>query len=213
MKNWWESRSSEEEPALDAEQQVTKAPKCMVPTVIKTEPGEDVKPKCLRTKIYGQKSLLRWEGTGDEEIVITRVQKGDDPLGRYFEDTAATQQIVEVDESDSEDDLSVVTLQSEGDVDRAELKSILQCLARSHQETAAHLGTLSTMVTGMNEDTVGDTASQVASEMGAVKGWHHVTGSFDRSQIALVLAVGVRRVEEFEILKGTQPKDDITPFL
>ena len=203
----------ETEPAPDEKQQATKAPRHVVPTVIKTEPGEDVKPKCLRTEILGQKSLLRWEGTGDEEVVITTVQKGNDPLGRYFEDTAATQQIIEVEESDSEDDLSVVSLRSEGDVSREELRGVLQGLAESHQQTATHLGTLSTMVTGMSEDTVGNVASQVASDMGAVKGWHHILGSFDRSQIALVLAVGVRRVEEFEILKGLRPKDDVTPFL
>ena len=120
---------------------------------------------------------------------------------------------MEVDETDSEDDLSVVSLQSEGDVNREELKNVLHCLAQSHQATASHLGTLSTMVTGMSEDTVGDTASRIASEMGAIQGWHHVVGSFDRSQIALILAVGVRRVEEFEILKGFRPKDEITPFL
>ena len=185
----------------------------MVPTVIKTEPGEDVKPKRLCIEIFGQKSLLRWEGTGDEEVVITRVQKGNDPLATYYEDPADTQQIVEVDEMDSEDNLSVVSLQSEGDVNKEELKSVLHCLAQSHQATANHLGTLSTMVTGMNEDTMGDTASRIASEMGAIQGWHHVVGLFDRSQIALVLAVGVRRVEEFEILKGLRPKDEITPFL
>ena len=203
----------ETEAVPDEKQQTIKAPKHVVPTIIKTEPGKDVKPKCLRTKIFGQKSLLRWEGTGDEEIVITRVQKGNDPLGRYFEDTDATQQAIEVEESNSEDDLSVVSLQSEGDVNREELKGVLQCLAESHQQTATHLGKLSTMVTGMNEDTVGDVASWVASDMGAVKGWHHILGSFDQSQIALVLAVGVRRVEEFEILKGLRPKEDVTPFL
>ena len=203
----------ETEPAPDEKQQVTKAPRHVVPTVIKTEPGEDVKPKRLRTEILGQKSLLRWEGTGDEEVVITTVQKGNDPLGRYFEDAAATQQIIEVEESDSEDDLSVVSLRSEGDVSREELRGVRQGLAESHQQTATHLGTLSTMVTGMSEDTVGDVASQVASDMGAVKGWHHILGSFDQAQIALVLAVGVRRVEEFEILKGLRPKDDVTPFL
>ena len=181
----------ETESVPDEKQQVPKAPKHVVPTVIKTEPGEDVKPKRLRTEIFGQKSLLRWEGTGDEEVVITRVQKGNDPLGWYFEDTDATQQAIEVEESDLEDDLSMVSLQSAGDVTREELKGVLQCLAESHQQTATHLGTLSTMVTGMNEDTVGDVASQVASDMGAVKGWHHILGSFDRSQIALVLAVGV----------------------
>ena len=203
----------ETESAPDKKQQVTKAPRCVVPTVIKTEPGEDVKPKRLRTEILGQKSLLRWEGTGNEEVVITTVQKGNNPLRRYFEDTAATQQIIEVEESDSEDDLSVVSLWSEGDVSREELKDVLQGLAESHQQTATHLGTLSTMVTEMSEDTVGDVASRVASDMGAVKGWHHILGSFDRSQIALVLAMGVRYVEEFKILKGLRPKDDVTPFL
>ena len=166
----------ETESVPDEKQQTIKAPKCVVPTIIKTEPGEDVKPKRLRTEIFGQKSLLRWEGTGDEEIIITRVQKGNDPLGWYFEDTDATQQAIEVEESDSEDDLSVVSLQSEGDVNREELKGVLQCLAESHQQTAAHLGKLSTMVTGMNEDTVGDIASRVASDMGTVKGRHHVLG-------------------------------------
>ena len=140
----------ETESAPDKKQQVPKAPKRMVPTVIKTEPGEDVKPKRLRTEIFGQKSLLWWEGTGDKEVVITRVQKGNNPLGRYFEDTAATQQVIEVEESDSKDDLSVVSLQSEGDVSREELKGVLQGLAESHQQTADHPGTLSTTVTGMN---------------------------------------------------------------
>ena len=169
----------ETEPTPDEEQQAIRAPRRMVPTVIKTEPGEDVKPKRLRTKILGQRSLLRWEGTGDEEVMITTVQKGNDPLGRYFEDTAATQQIIEVEESDSEDDLSVVSLRSEGDVSREELRGVLQGLAESHQQTATHLGMLSTMVTGMSEDTVGNVASRVASDMGAVKGWHHILGSFD----------------------------------
>ena len=203
----------EAEAAHDEEEQVARAPKRVIPTMIKTEPGEDIKPKRLRTEIFGQKSLLRWEGTGDEEVLITRVQKGNDPLQRYYEDPAATRETIEVEESDSEDDLSVVSLQSEGDVSREELKGVLQCLAASHQQTATHLGTLSTMVTGMSEDTVGDVASKVASDMGAIRGLHHITGTMDRSQIALVLAVGVRRLEEFEILKGIRPKNDVTPFL
>ena len=200
------------EAELPPPEQTTRAPKRVVPTIIKTEPGEDTKPKRLRTETFGQQRLLRWEGEGDEELIITRVRKGNDPLGRYYEDTPATQEAIEIAESDSEDDLSVSSLQSD-DVSREELKGVLQCLAQSHQATAEHLGTLSTMVTGMSEDTVGDTASRVASDLGAVKGWHHVLGAFDRSQIALVLAVGVRRVEEFEILKGLRPKNDVTPFL
>ena len=110
---------------------------------METETAPDEKQQATKTP----RRLLRWEGTGDEEVVITAVQKGNHPLGRYFEDTAATQQIIEIEESDSEDDLSVVSLQSEGDVSREELKGVLQGLAESHQQTATHLGTLSTMVT------------------------------------------------------------------
>ena len=55
------------------------------------------------------------------------MQKGNDPLSSYFEDAPATQEIVEVDESDSEDDLSVVSMKSKGDVNQEELKAILQC--------------------------------------------------------------------------------------
>ena len=70
-----------------------------------------------------------------------------------------------------------------------------------------------TMVTGMTEEQVDETTARVATELGAVQGWQHITQSFDRAQIALVLAVGVRKVEEFEILKGKRAKNDVTPFL
>ena len=56
-------------------------------------------------------------------------------------------------------------------------------------------------------------AARVVTELGAVQGWQHIIDSFDWAQIALLLAVGVRKVEEFEILKGKRAKDDVTPFL
>ena len=62
----------------------------------------------------------------------------------------------------------------------------------------------------MTEEQVDETTARVATELGAVQGWQHITQSFDRAQIALVLAVGVRKVEEFE---GKRAKNDVTPFL
>ena len=100
-----------------------------------------------------------------------------------------------------------------GDVNKAELKAALQGLTDSHRATANHLSALSTMVTGMTEEQVDETTARVATELGAVQGWQHITQSFDRAQIALVLTVGVRKVEEFEILKGKRAKNDVTPFL
>ena len=104
-------------------------------------------------------------------------------------------------------------MQSNGDINKAELRAVLQGLTNSHQATANHLSTLSTMVTGMNEEQVDEAAARVATELGAVQGWQHIVNSFDRAQIALLLAVGIRKIEEFEILKGKRARDDVTPFL
>ena len=189
-------------------------PERSISSVIKTEPGEDIKPT-MRTTVLSQKRLLQWQGTGDEELIITRVTKGNDPLATYYNDVEATQEVIEVEDTDTdtEDDLSEVSMQSHGDISKAELKAVLQGLTDSHRATANHLSALSTMVTGMTEEQVDQTTASVATELGAVQGWQHITQSFDRAQIALVLAVGVRKVEEFEILKGKRAKNDVTPFL
>ena len=186
-------------------------PESSISSVIKTEPG-DVKPT-MRTTVLSQKRLLQWQGTGDEELIITRVTKGNDPLATYYNDDEATQEAIEIEETDTEDDLSEVSMQSHGDVNKAELRAALQGLTDSHRATTNHLSALSTMVTGMTEEQVDETTARVATELGAVQGWQHITQSFDRTQIALVLAVGVRKVEEFEILKGKRAKNDVTPFL
>ena len=202
----------EQEQTHSTSQATDPRPGGLVPSVIKTEPGEDVKPT-LRMMVLSQRRLLQWQGTSDEELIITKVTKGNDPLANFYDDAEATQEIIEVEESDSEDDLSEVSMQSNGDINRAELKAVLQGLTNSHQATANHLSTLSTMVMGMTEEQVDETVARVATELGAVQGWQHIVNSFDRAQIALILAVGIWKIEEFEILKGKRAKDDVTPFL
>ena len=202
----------EHEPVPAVTQVTDPRPERAISSVIKTEPGEDIKPT-MRTTVLSQKRLLQWQGTGDEELIITRVTKGNDLLATYYNDVEATQEAIEIKEMDSEDDLSEVSMQSHSDISKAELKAVLQGLTDSHWATANHLDTLSTMVTRMTEEQVGETTASVATELGAVQGWQHITQSFDRAQIALVLAVGVRKVEEFEILKGKRAKNDVTPFL
>ena len=103
-------------------------------------------------------------------------------------------------------------MQSNGDVNKAELKAVLQGLTNSHQATANHLSTLSTMVMGMNEEQVDELAARLATELGAVQGWQHIGDSFDQAQIALLLAVVVRKIEEFEILKGRGLRMMLPPF-
>ena len=89
--------------------------------------------------------------------MITRVTKGNDLLATYYNDVEATQEVIEVEDTDTdtEDDLSEVSMQSHGDISKAELKAVLQGLTDSHRATANHLDMLSTMVTGMTEEQVG----------------------------------------------------------
>ena len=184
----------------------------LVPSVIKTEPGEDIKPT-LRTTVLSQRRLLQWQGIGNEELIITKVTHRNDPLANLYDDAEATQEIIEVEETDSKDDLSEVSMQSNGDVNKAKLRAVLQGLTNSHQAMTNHLSTLSTMVMGMNEEQVEEMAARVATELGAVQGWQHIVNSFDRAQITIILTVGIWKIEEFEILKGKRAKDDVTPFL
>ena len=202
----------EQEQTPSTSQGTDPRPRGLVQSVIKPEPGENIKPT-LRMTVLSQRRLLQWQGTGDEELIITKVTKGNDPLANFYDDAEATQEIIDVEETDSENDLLEVSMQSNGDVKRAELKAVLQGLTNSHQATANHLSTLSTMVTGMTEEQVDETAARVVTELGTVQGWQHIVDSFDHAQIAIILTVGVWKIEEFEILKGKRAKDDVTPFL
>ena len=58
--------------------------------------------------VLSQRRLLQWQGTGDEELIITKVTKGNDPLANFYDDAEAKQKIIEVEETDSKDDLSEV---------------------------------------------------------------------------------------------------------
>ena len=110
----------EQEQAPSTSQAMDPRPEGLIPSVIKTEPGQDVKPT-LRMTVLSQRRLLKWQVTGDEELIITKVTKGNDPLATFYDDAEATQEIIEVEETDSEDNLSEVAMQSNGDVNKAEL--------------------------------------------------------------------------------------------
>ena len=128
----------EQEQAPSTSEAMDPRPEGLIPSVIKTEPGEDVKPT-LRMTVLSQRRLLQWQGTGDEELIITKVTKGNNPLANFYDDAEATQEIIEVEETDSEDDLSEVSMQSNRDVNKAKLTAVLQGLTNSHQAMANHL--------------------------------------------------------------------------
>ena len=60
----------EQEQVPSTSQTMDTRPEGLIPSVIKTEPGENVKPT-LRMMVLSQRRLLQWQGTGDEELIIT----------------------------------------------------------------------------------------------------------------------------------------------
>ena len=81
----------------------------------------DVKPpRRLATSYLGQPGLLRMLGAGDENHIITKVLPGTDPLQQYNEDDPSQLITIdyETDKSSDVDDLSVVSMASEGGISK-----------------------------------------------------------------------------------------------
>ena len=91
----------------------------------------DVKPslKRMATQKHGERGLLkRFVGQIDDEVFVTHVKPGTDPYQQYDEDDPAEMVELEVstdEEIEDADDLSEVSLMSQGDVTPAELKNVV----------------------------------------------------------------------------------------
>ena len=64
----------------------------------------------------------------------------------------------------------------------------------------------------MSVGQVEEAAMRVVSESGHVRGLTEITNVFDKSEVALILACGVRRYQEYQALKGKQEDKDIISY-
>ena len=183
-------------------------------SVEEAEVKPDVKLKRLATSYLGPPGLLRMIGSGDEEHKITRVVPGTDPM-QDFEDDDPSQFIV-IDEdtnaSSDVDDLSEVSMASAGGIGKQEFQGLLSDIAAQHQQMAASLDALASRVEDMSVEQVEEAAVRVVSESGHVRGLEEITGVFDKSEVALILACGVRRYQEYQALKGKWEDKDIISY-
>ena len=178
----------------------------------------DIKPqlKWLATEKHGEKGLLkRFVGQIDDEVFITHVQAGTDPLQQYHEDDPA--QMIELDvftdeEIDYADALSDVSLVSQRDVTHAELSNLLSGISKAHKQMATAVDALQERVQDMTLEQVDDTAVAVSSEVANVRGLAFITEVFDQEEITLILAVGVRNLQEWQVLKNERKKSDIASY-
>ena len=178
----------------------------------------DVKPlmEKLATQKHGEKGLLkRFVGQVNDEIIVTHVKPGTDPYQQFDEDQPADMVVLDVstdEEIDLADDLSEVSMVSQGDVTHAELKNLLAGISGAHRKMAVAVDALQERVQDMTLEQVDDTAVAVSSEMANIRGISFITEAFDQEEIAVILAVGVRRFQEWQVLKKKRTQGDVTSF-
>ena len=167
----------------------------------------------MATTFLGQPGLLRMIGAGDDDHIITKVVPGTDPMQDFDEDDPANTIVIEheTDESDV-DDLSEVSMMSADAMSGGELQSLLANLAAAQQKTAEAIDALAARTSEMSTEQVGDAAAAVVTEVGHIKGLQEITKAFDKNEIAMVLAVGVRKLHEYQCLKGQWKEEDILPY-
>ena len=64
----------------------------------------------------------------------------------------------------------------------------------------------------MTTDQVSQAAATVVTEVGHIRGLQEITQAFDKVEVGLILATGVRKLHEYQCLKGTQEEADIIPY-
>ena len=75
-------------------------------------------------------------------------------------------------------------------------------MAATQQKSAEAIDTLAARVGEMTTDQVSQAAATVVAEVGHVRGLHEVTQAFDQEEVGLILATGVRKLHEYQCLKG-----------
>ena len=93
-----------------------------------------------------------------------------------------------------------------------ELQGLLANLAAAQQKMAEAIDALAARTGKMSTEQVGDATAAVVTKIGHIKGLHEITKAFDKSEIALILAVGVRKLHEYQCLKGKRDEEDILPY-
>ena len=192
-------RMATQQPAVEAEEAETKP---------------DIKPRRLATSYLGPPGLLQMIRSGDEDHIITRVVPGTDPM-QDFEDDDPSQFIVidhDTDASSDVDDLSEVSMASAGGIGKQEFQGLLSDIVAQHQRMAASLDALASRVKDMSVEQVEEVAVRVVSETGHMRGLEEITGVFDKGEVALILACGVRRYQEYQALKGKREDKDIISY-
>ena len=101
---------------------------------------------------------------------------------------------------------------SVGGISKDEFQGPLSDIAAQHQKMAASVDALAAWVEDMTIKQVEEAAVRVTSEMGHIRGMEEIMGVFDKAEVGLILATGVRKYHEYQSLKGKRDKKDIISY-
>ena len=110
------------------------------------------------------------------------------------------------------DDLSEVSMASASGIGKQEFQGLLSDIAAQYQQMAASLDTLASRIKDMSVEQVEEAAVRVVSESGHERGLEEITRVFNKGKVALILACGVRRYQEYQALKGKREDKDIISY-
>ena len=85
-------------------------------------------------------------------------------------------------------------------------------IAAQHQRMTASLDALASRVEDMSVEQVEEVAVRVVSETGHVRGLEEITRVLDKGEVALILACGVRKYQEYQALKGKREDKEIISY-
>ena len=101
---------------------------------------------------------------------------------------------------------------SAGGISKQEFQGLLSDIAAQYQQMAASIDALASRVKDMSVKQVEEAAVRVTSEVGHVRDLEEITGAFNKSKVALILACGVRKYQEYQNLLGKCAEKDIISY-
>ena len=76
----------------------------------------------------------------------------------------------------------------------------------------ASIDALAARVEDMSVKQVEEATVKVPLEMGHVRGMEEITGVFNKVEVSLILATGIRKYHKYQSLKGKQEEKDIISY-
>jgi len=97
-------------------------------------------------------------------------------------------------------------------VDPAQLQDLLEKLGESHRVTGDHLTNLAALVPSMTPRQTGLVAGGVLDRLERYPGLVDVIDTYPKEEIGLVLASGIRKLQELQVVKGHRRKEDLHSY-